>query len=171
MRQALDAEAGQCDQCVDWTIEVTPTGNRPPRAIEPVLPARDPWFRRATMLDEQQRAAGFQHAPGLVQRLHGVRNGAKCPGGHNRVDACRFKGQTFCRSREQFDRYDSICSPILCHAQQGAGGFNARDRGHTISVEGQVEARANAEFEHMTPCLVDDALAHRHKRFLPHREM
>ena len=88
---SFDPQATFVDKGGGSAVEMAVSGAATPDRCQAALPLLNGCVRRQAILDEAENAPGFQHAPDLGQRLHGVRDAAERPGCNDAVKAAIFQ--------------------------------------------------------------------------------
>jgi len=87
MFQSVDPEPSAGNELVDSPVEMAPACESGPQRIKPILPPGNTRLRRASVLDEDQRAGKLEHAAHFGQRTRHIGDGAQGPGCHHGIDA------------------------------------------------------------------------------------
>ncbi|MDD9939176.1 MAG: hypothetical protein OXT09_36655 [Myxococcales bacterium] len=111
------------------------------------------------MLEEDQAAAGCEHAQRLTQGGVGVVDAAQHLGADDAVEAGVVEGQLLGRGLHEVDRDGRVVELGLQLARHAGVGIDGGDRAHAGRVVGEVLAGADADLEHPPGCGVQGARA------------
>ena len=144
----LDREPGGTDRLDGVAVAVAALGDEPVQAVQSVLPAGEPRPVRAHVLDEEQLAAGLEHAGG--SRRAPSPDPRRCRGRasrrRNRRSRPRRAAPLPARARARPGA--AAGDPPLEPARHRGVGLGERERVDRLAVVLQVSARAGADLEH-----------------------
>ena len=123
--EVLDLEGGGAEGGGGVAVAVAAVGEETPGLFEAVLPAGGVAVLGAHVLDEEQAAAGFQHAGELVDRGDRVGDRAEDQGGYRGVEAAVLEGKRFGRG---FDQARGSSGPAPRGARAGGRPYGDRAR-------------------------------------------
>src|SRR5262249_52096942 len=142
-----------------------------PRGREPILPPPHTRLRRQAVFDKQQAAARFEDAAHLTQRARRVRNAAERPGRDHGIDARVIERDRFAGSFDQYYRTCRRLCRLLRHSDEARRPLQAREFARLWTIERDVNARSNADFEHAALRGRDHALPIGQELAIAHREV
>ena len=169
--QVHDAQPGRLDQAIDRAVQVTTARQTAPERRQAVLPVPHQRIGRLAMLDEQQAAARPQHAPDFRECLGRVGDAAQGPGHDHVVDRAVVERDVLGAPFAQLDRKVRPGDVPARHPQQLGRRVETEQQLEVARVEGQVEARPDADLEHATTGACDQSLAQLDQRPSPHGDV
>ena len=113
-------EASIANKLGDGTVQVTAASQVLPDRGETVLPPTNPGIGSPSVLDEQEAAAGLQHAKHFAKRARDIGDAAQRPRGYNRVYARLFQRDRRGAAFEQFDVENGSPCGFAGHRQEFA---------------------------------------------------
>lgn len=122
------------------------------------------------MLDEQQLPTRAEHASGLLEDLHGIRDAAQAPGRQHGVEAAVLERKPFTRPLDNLEREPESGSLLPGHRNQRGRRIHPDDLSDLGSEKGQVQGGADSDLQHATGRRAADPLAVWHKLLGPHGE-
>ncbi len=101
------------------------------------------------MLQEDEPAARPQHPEDLAQRPSGVGDAAHRPGAHHAIERLVGERQLLATERTLIHGHAALGDAPACEPVHAGVGIDGRDPADVLRVVGQVQARAEADLQHL----------------------
>lgn len=141
-------EAGRAHKVINFSIQMASAGNLAPKGSEPALPPFDPRLGRKPVFDEEQFAAGPEHALHLAQCGERFWDRTKRPCHDDRVDCVVSKWD---RGRGRLDEANLNVGRVGVAArlrEQRERGIDPDNDLDLFAIERKIQSRTNSDFEH-----------------------